>query len=142
MILYLDTSAFVKIYIDEVSTDAVRAAATDAEILASSIIAYAEMRSALARRTRARDLSVTELVRIKSRFEQDWSELEVLQLDDRTARRAGELAETYSLRGFDAVHLASAEAFRDIFGAITFACFDAELARAASACGMSLLPSA
>lgn len=142
MILYLDTSAFVKIYIDEVYTDAVRAAAREAEILASSIIAYAEMRSALARRTRARDLSMNELVRIKSRFEHDWSELELLQLDDRTVRRAGELAETYSLRGFDAVHLASADALRNIFGPITFACFDAELSRAASACGMSLLPSA
>jgi hypothetical protein len=31
---------------------------------------------------------------------------------------------------------------RDIFGSITFACFAADLSRAASACGMMLLPSA
>ena len=83
-----------------------------------------------------------DLVRIKSRFEHDWQEVEAIQLDDRRVRRAGELAETYFLRGFDAVHLASAEALRDIFGPITFACFDAELSRAAIACGMSLLPAA
>jgi uncharacterized protein len=140
VILYLDTSAFVKIYIDEAHTKAMRAVAKDAEILASSIIAYAEMRSALARRTRAGDLSMNDLVRIKLQFEQDCKEMEALQLDDRTVRRSGELAETYSLRGFDAVHLAAAESLRDIFGTITFACFDAELSRAASASGMSLLP--
>jgi len=139
--MYLDTSAFGKIYIEEANTEAMRAIAKDAEMLASSIIAYAEMRSAFARRRRSRDLSIDDLVRIKSKFEQDWKEIEALQLDDRTVRRAGELAETYSLRGFDAIHLASAEALRDIFAPITFACFDSDLSRAATACGMPLLPS-
>jgi len=67
--------------------------------------------------------------------------LEALELDDRTVRRAGEFAETYGLRGFDAIHLASAEVLQEVVGPITFACFDADLSRAASSCGMTPLPS-
>jgi predicted nucleic acid-binding protein len=141
VILYLDTSAFVKIYIDEPNAGAIRSAAENSEMLATSIVAYAEMRSAFARRHRSGDLSTDDIDRIKSKFEQDWLEVEALLLDNRTVRRAGEFAESYGLRGFDAVHVASAEALRDVFGPITFACFDADLSRAAGSCGMMLLPS-
>ena len=140
--MYLDTSAYVKIYIDEPNAVVVRSAAAESEMLATSIVTYAEMRSAFARRQRSGDLSTDGIDRIKSKFEQDWLEVEALLLDDRTVRRAGEFAESYGLRGFDAIHLASADALRNIFGAITFAYFDAELWRAASACGMRLLPTA
>lgn len=142
MILYLDTSAFVKVYIDEPNAAAIRVAAEDADMLATSIVAYAEMRSACARRQRSGDLSIDDLDQIKSKSEQDWLEVEVLLLDDRTVRRAGEFAESHRLKGFDAIHLASAEALRNAVGPITFACFDDELARGASSCGMSLLSSA
>jgi len=141
VILYLDTSAFVKIYIDEPNADAVRTAARDSELLATSIVAYAEMRSAFIRRRRAGDLSPDGLNRIRTKFDQDWREVEALEVDEKTVKRAGEFAEAYALRGFDAIHLATAEVLRDIFGPITFACFDAELSRAANSCGMSLLAS-
>jgi len=50
VILYLDSSAFVKIYIDESASESMRKAAVAADLLATSIVAYAEMRSAFARR--------------------------------------------------------------------------------------------
>jgi predicted nucleic acid-binding protein len=139
VILYLDTSAFVKIYINESASEAMREAAAAADLLATSIVAYAEMRSAFARRRRSGDLTVEALTRIKTKFEEDWRELEAMELDDRTVRRAGEFAEMYGLRGFDAIHLASADGLRDTLGPITFACFDADLSRAAASCAMSLL---
>jgi predicted nucleic acid-binding protein len=132
LILYLDTSALVKIYVDEVGASLIRSTAQGAEILVTSVIAYAEVRSAFARKQRSRDLSAEEFVSIRSKFETDWPEIETVPVDDRKARRAGEFAEKYRLRGFDAAHLASAEYFQSNLGAITFACFDAELARAAS----------
>jgi predicted nucleic acid-binding protein len=139
VILYLDSSAFVKIYINESASEAMREAAAAADLFATSIVAYAEMRSAFARRRRSGDLTVEALARIKTKFEEDWREAEALDLDDPTVRRAGELAELYGLRGFDAVHLASADALREIFGPITFACFDADLSRAVTSCRMMLL---
>jgi uncharacterized protein len=142
LILYLDTSAFVKIYVDEPGAHLIRSVAKGAEILVTSVIAYAEVRSAFARRRRFGDFSAETLARIKSQFERDWPEIETVPIDDQKARRAGEFAEIYRLRGFDAIHLASAEYFQRSLGPMTFACFDADLARAASSCGMTLLPSA
>jgi predicted nucleic acid-binding protein len=40
-------------------------------------------------------------------------ELDVVEVDDGLARRAGDLAETHGLRGYDAVHLAAADRLRD-----------------------------
>jgi uncharacterized protein len=140
LILYFDTSAFVKIYVNEFGADLIRSAAESADILVTSVIAYAEVRSAFARKRRFGDFSPGELMRAKSKFEQDWLELEAVPIDDQKARRAGELAEIHKLRGFDAIHLASAEYFQSRLGPTTFACFDAELSRAATAYGMTLLP--
>ncbi len=131
----------MKIYVDEPGSDLMRSAADGADILVTSVIAYAEVRSAFARRRRFGDFSAETLISVKSKFERDWLELETVPIDDQKARQAGEFAEIYRLKGFDAVHLASAQYFQSNLGPITFACFDADLSRAASACGMMLLPS-
>lgn len=46
-------------------------------------------------------------------LERLWGEMTGLALDERLARRAGELADLCALRGYDAIHLASAEAILD-----------------------------
>ena len=52
MILYLDTSALVKLYVQEPGTDAVKAWVAEAEAAATSWVAYAETRAAFARARR------------------------------------------------------------------------------------------
>ena len=52
MILYLDTSSLVKLYIDEPYSEEVWQWAVDAYALATSRVAYPEMLSALTRRYR------------------------------------------------------------------------------------------
>lgn len=141
MIVYFDTSALMKLYADEVGADVTRAASKLATARFTSMVTYAEMRSAFARKRRFGQITERELERHKSEFENDWIDFEALPVDEPLARRAGELAEAHSLRGFDAIHLASADTLRQNLGEITFACFDAELSRAASQCGMTLLPS-
>ena len=141
MILYFDTSALMKLYATETGSDAVRAASRVATVRLTSVVAYAEMRSAFTRKRKYGQITERELFRMKVDFEHDWSAFDALAIDDATAKRAGDLAETYQLRGFDAVHLASAEHSHLMLGPITFACFDAELSRAASSCGMALLSS-
>ena len=58
--------------------------------------------------------------------------------------RAGELAWRHGLRGYDAVQLAAALAWReaasDAEGEIVFACFDNDLRRAAVAEGLAAWP--
>jgi predicted nucleic acid-binding protein len=142
LILYFDTSALMKLYADEQGATATRAASKTATARFTSMVAYAEMRSAFARKRRFGDITAEKYERYKSEFERDWPRFEALPLDERRARRAGELAEAHGLKGFDAIHLASAEYFHRVLGETTFACFDADLSRAASACGLTLLPTA
>ena len=55
-------------------------------------------------------------------------ELDVIGLDATLARVAGELAERHALRGYDAVHLASALAIED--AGLVMATWDRDLAAA------------
>jgi len=56
LILYLDTTSLVKLYVTESHSGLVRARAEEAEILATCRVAYPEMMSALNRRFKSGDL--------------------------------------------------------------------------------------
>ncbi|MBA2712474.1 MAG: type II toxin-antitoxin system VapC family toxin [Rubrobacteraceae bacterium] len=60
MILYLDTSALVKLYAEEPGTEEVRSAVSEARVVAVSEIGYVEARSALARKEREGAFSAEE----------------------------------------------------------------------------------
>jgi uncharacterized protein len=64
------------------------------------------------------------------------AELRLIRIDDDVARTAGDLAERHGLRGYDAVHLASASAIAD--PGLVLATWDHDLATAASACGYAV----
>jgi hypothetical protein len=66
-----------------------------------------------------------------------WPELEGLELTESLAHRAGELAEQCALRGYDAIHLASAEAILDEGDVMVVS--DGRLARAAASIGIDAL---
>jgi predicted nucleic acid-binding protein len=58
----------------------------------------------------------------------------VVELSAKVAKRAGDLAERRPLRGFDAIHLASALEVEELTGVVPdFLCFDERLREAASA---------
>ncbi len=66
------------------------------------------------------------------------AELRVIGIDGALARFAGELAELHGLRGYDALHLASAISVEDA-GLVTVT-WDRDLADAAVACGYAVVP--
>ena len=66
------------------------------------------------------------------------AEMTIIEVDRRLAATAGDLAERHSLRGYDAVHLASALAIDD--PDLVVATWDDELGRAAIAAGRSAAP--
>ena len=107
MTLYLDTSSLVKLYVTEAGSDVVRQLVGGAKVVATSVVAYAETRAALARLRRETVLTASKLASAKSEFEEQWPTYLTLEATDSLCRAAGELAEKYSLRGVDAVHLAS-----------------------------------
>ena len=57
MILYLDTSSLLKLYVEESGTADVQAGAESAEVVATSVVAYPEGIAAVARRHREGALS-------------------------------------------------------------------------------------
>ena len=140
MILYLDTSALVKLYAEEEGSDLVRQGVRAADLIATSLMAYAETRSALARKSRSREISRAIFNRCKREFDRDWLELHKLPVDEPLVRKAGELAEQHALRALDALHLATADSLQTALrDTVTFACFDGALNGAAEARGLALL---
>ena len=64
-------------------------------------------------------------------MDEEWRTYDRLAVSNSVAYRAGEMAELYALRGFDAVHLASAALLAEWFGDLRFLAFDGRLINAA-----------
>lgn len=132
MILYLDTSALVKVYVQEPKSALVRENVQQADSLATSRIAYAEARAALARKRREEGLSRTDYRTVVGDLNKDWPDYFVIDVTESVVQAAGILAESYALSGADAIHLASAVALMKQAGDhVMFCCFDGRLLSAA-----------
>lgn len=139
MIFYLDTSALVKLYTRELHSGDVRRWVRDADTVATSVVSYAETRAAFARARRESLSSDIEHRRRISQFNRDWAELLRVELTTLVGRNAGELAELHALRGFDAIHLASALWLRDkTDDTFFFGAFDQRLCEGAAAAGLQV----
>lgn len=138
MIVYLDTSAFLKLYLHEEGSNATRQMVNTAVAVCAHVITYAEMCAAFAQAVRIGRLTDAERVNQKHCFDTDWDALHVLPVDEPLARRAGGLAEEFGLRGFDSVHLAAAEqVWRQAPEHFQLAAFDDRLVAAARSLGMT-----
>lgn len=138
MIVYLDTSAFLKLYLEEEESKVTRQLVDAAVAVCAHIITYAEMCAAFAQAVRVQRLTDADRAHQKDCFDADWDALQVLPVDEPLVRRAGKLAEDFELRGFDSVHLAAAErVWREAPDNFQFAAFDARLASAARTLGMA-----
>jgi len=131
MIVYLDTSSLVKLYIEEDESSKVDVLVKSSEVTATSLVAYAEARAAFARRFREKAFPSDEYNRMKEFFDKDWSRYLILNVTEDMIRQAGNLAEKHALRGFDSIHLASALTLRqELLSPIVFSCFDDKLQKA------------
>jgi uncharacterized protein len=137
--IYLDTSALVKLYVEEEGSDAVwRLVGADAG--ATCRVTWAEALAALARREResAADSAAVWAV-ARERLAHDWPALQIVEVTQPLVEQAGEFAQTFALRGFDAVQLAAGQALgRVLTEAPVFVSFDRRLNRAARVLGLAL----
>jgi predicted nucleic acid-binding protein len=107
LILYLDTSSLIKLYIEENGSSEVERLVNEASLVCTSVVAYAEARSALARLCREGGLTAEEHALAKADLDDDWIHYLALEVTSAVWRAAGDLAEKHALRGFDSLHLAS-----------------------------------
>jgi uncharacterized protein len=101
---------------------------------ASSILSYPEGRAALAAAQRQGRLGEVEHAKALVVFEELQEDLITVGVDSSLARRAGEHAEDLGLRGYDAVHLATALELGD--EEVVLVTWDRDLARAAEQVGL------
>jgi predicted nucleic acid-binding protein len=104
---------------------------------ASSVLCYPEARAALAAAVRGGRLSSQGHERAREELESLHTELLQVGIDAELARHAGELAEQFGLRGYDAVHLASALAVSTDVAVVSW---DEDLRRAAVKSGCATAP--
>jgi predicted nucleic acid-binding protein len=133
VILYLDTSALVKLYVEERGSSATRALVEAAGSAYTVLVSYVEARAAFARMRREGALSGPELRAIVRRLDEDWRFYGIVEVSDALVRRAGALAEKRALRAFDSIQLAAALEVRDGGAPLEFVCFDDRLRAAARA---------
>jgi predicted nucleic acid-binding protein len=137
-IVYFDSSAFVKLLVEEEGSDLGAALWDGADAVVSSRLAYPEVRAALAAAGRDRRLEAEDLERAEVAWEEYWAATRPVELSAAVAAHAGKLASLYALRGADAVHLASAVAVGS--EGLLFAAWDRRLRAGVTAAGVALAP--
>ena len=130
MTIYVESSAFLKVYLDEPESTVA------AELLSESEWASARHTIVEVRRNLSRALDDDDLERARRRFADDWTHVDVIELDARLCEQAVELAEQTGVRTLDALHLG---AVRSLDRAVPLVTFDRRLAVAARSLGWDVL---
>jgi uncharacterized protein len=137
--LYLDSSALVKLYVNELFSIEMQQLAQVADQLLCHVIGYVEVRAAFASAERGSRISRADYMRMVARFKRDWLGISQVEVDQALLERAADFAEGFGLRGYDSLHLAAADRARQAVGPIlTFTSFDHVLNRSARLLGMHL----
>ena len=140
MIAYIDTSALIKKYVKEQGSDKVKETWNSAAMIGVSMVAFAEFCAALNRKLREDALSQTEYTTALKDFKADWHALVRIEVTEHLNDRIERLTTQYPLRGFDAVHLASALYFQEFeTEIISFLCADDRLNNAARQEGLQVV---
>jgi predicted nucleic acid-binding protein len=133
-VIYLDTSALIKRFVNEKGSLLVRSLVQREPALATAKIAYAEIFAGLTRKLREGNLAKAQYALVCRQFDRDWHAYIRVELGDDLLFLARDLIQRHPLRGFDAVHLASALTLKTALGEdITFAAADGRLLKAAKA---------
>ena len=113
MIVYFDTSALVPLLVAEPSSARCRELWDIADVAVTSRLGHVEAAAALAQAVRAGRVDESAHRLALERLDELWSSVAPVEIDMSLMRRASELAAHHALRGYDAVHAASAELVAD-----------------------------
>jgi predicted nucleic acid-binding protein len=105
---YFETSAIVKLILKEAGSEEAAVLWTRSTRLATSLLSYTETRAAIASARRGGRLSSGGALLARKSLDQRFLGMDYIDVTEATVRRAGDLADKHALRGFDAVHVASA----------------------------------
>ncbi len=136
---YFDTSALIQRFAAEPGSSLVDRLIETAPA-GTSKVSYAEVYSGLTRMKRERRLAKAAYDLACDQFEKEWEAYAQIPLSDATLSLARDLIRRHPLRGFDAIHLASAVELGRMSGERPrFIAADRRLLRAAEAEGLQIL---
>ena len=107
-LVYFDSSALVKLILDEEGSDVAAALWDGCDAALSSRLAHPEVSAALAAAHPNHDVDDRAFAAAKQDWDEFWAATRPVELTADIEQQAGELAHGRALRGADAVHLASA----------------------------------
>ena len=141
--VYLDTSALVKLYVEEEGTERVVGLTKDLDGVRAVVldVTLLESRSAVRRREREGDIAAADAERILKQIEEDASLSFLVQPSTSAViEEAARLIDEYLLKTYDALQLAGCLVVRQgLPGPLTFVCADIRLCEAAALEGLPVL---
>lgn len=141
MILYLDTSAVVKLFIRETNTDYVLGLVSQTSQFATSKICQVEFSAALAKSVRMGWCGQELMDDALRQFNRTWVLVIKIEVDTGIIESAAELAWKHGLRGYDAVHLSSAMFLgRLLHSPVSMLTYDRQLWEVSRKVGIVTLP--
>jgi predicted nucleic acid-binding protein len=141
VLLFCDTSALIKLLIDEPDSAQIHQATERAGLIAACRITWAEAMAGMARRQRDDPSSADEIDNARQRLSMLWSAFTIVEVNQKLVEAAGRFADGFALRGYDSVQLAAAvELHITCEQPVTFACFDRRLNQAAQLLKLEVLP--
>ncbi|MCS7052805.1 MAG: type II toxin-antitoxin system VapC family toxin [Ignavibacterium sp.] len=116
MRFFFDSSAFAKRFVEEPGSDEVENLCRKASIIALSSICFPEIISALNRRLREKFITKKDYQLIKEKIFEEIEDLEIINIVPEVISTSVSLLEKNNLRTLDAIHIASAIAWKsDLF---------------------------
>jgi uncharacterized protein len=136
---YVDTSALVKRYVDEIGRREVLRLLRRHEVVTSAVLPV-ELRSALRRRVSEGTIDSARVPEVLKRIAADRAYWTLVEVGADVLAAAETLVAAHPLRTLDAIHVASAQLFADRVTAaeLIFVSADARQTAAAAAVGMAV----
>ncbi len=140
MTIYYDSSALLKIYIEEEYSDFIRQFISKHQINYISTLSYVELHSVFSRLVNSSQITNDELVFLKASFNNDFNIFRHIPIDNRILKLAADLTYQTNLRTLDSIHLATLNYLKSItYEELLFGCFDNKLIDAAISLGIKIL---
>lgn len=130
--VYVDSSAILKRYVEEVDSPV-----ADALLRADGALLTARHTIVEVRRNLARLLTGRDLATARAAFAEDLASVSIIELDEATCEAAASIAETTGVRTLDALHLAAAQRISE--PGVGFLTFDIRQAQAARTLGLMVV---
>lgn len=132
MTTYVDSSALLKMYVEEADSDVAEQLLGADPVVVTSWVTLVEVRRDLARLVEPQDLPD-----LRRRFERDLGEFALVSVDQVVCESAADIGEQLGVRALDAIHLACARRLQ--VPGLGFLTFDLRQAQAARSLGFTVL---